>query len=710
MTDEWNKAYAASLQLTTAGRESVRLTNLAVAAVLAHRRELLPPLWDPSAARDVLRESMAQVALSPLPDAYGGQGDWSALAVQAGRVADAIEEAGSFDGWVEATQSADPGRKTKGAYATPTALAVRLVTDAASDLLHRDSPPRVLDPSAGAGALLLSVLALAREADRTRVLDTVHNLHGVELDPDTRELCCLHLWLAAAPERPSLERIAQNVVVGNALTTDWWDVGSQPFDLVVMNPPWESLRHSVEDDDAQRAARAETLDRLSRSGPGADGLPPLYSAQGRGDRNLYKAFLELAPHLLMEGGRLGALIPSAFASDSGMAPLRRRYLDQLSLERWTSFENLRGHFPIDGRFKFGMLIGERSRSGTQSLDVRSFATEARHAASGHIEVTRDDLHRMGGPKMIIPELSSVWEKRTLARSLSCGSPLFEPGSFGRVKYRREVDLTLGRKAGAFHRLDSYADLRPMGDGTFVTSDGQQLVPLVEGRMVGQYDFFQKSWVQGHGRRAQWDSKRRSLSDCRPQFVALPAFARHARIAICDVTSATNTRTVHATWVPPTWPCGNTAPVLTFENDRFARAGLAVLNSLVFDWLARRIVAGLHLNKFYLETMVWPRLSSRSVDRLAAAATALCELDPKYKAIEGWTREGSLSLDEPLGYHEAHVLIEQTVAEGYGISASTLSKVLDPDLSDRRGFWRFFASEPKSRRVAKLLRTPLGQSQ
>ena len=702
MIDEWIKAHEASTRLTPMGRNSVRLTNLAVVAVLAHRRGLLPPLWDPSSARDVLRESLADVALSSPPDTSGTPAEWQELSRRAGVAAAAIEEAGTFDGWVEAAQAADPGRKNKGAYATPASLAARLVTDAAGGLTHPEKTPRVLDPSAGAGALLLSALTLFTGADDGRKLEVVHNLHGVELDPDTRELCCLHLWLAAAPARPSLDRIARNVVVGNALTADWWDVGSRPFDLVVMNPPWESLRHDVDGDDAQREVRAETVARLSRSEPGADGLPPLYTAQGRGDRNLYKAFLELAPHLLAKGGRLGALVPSAFASDSGMAPLRRRYLDQLSLERWTSFENLRGHFPIDGRFKFGILIGERSGSGTRALDVRSFATEARHAASGHIEVTREDLDRMGGPKMIIPELGSVWEKRALARALSHGSPLFEPGPVGRVEYRREVDLTLGRKAGAFRRLESYEGLRPAGDGTFLTPDSEPLVPLVEGRMVGQYDFFQKSWVRGRGRRAEWDSESRPLGACRPQFVAPPAPARPARVAICDVTSATNTRTVHATWVPPTWPCGNTAPVLAFEDDRLARAGLAVLNSMAFDWLARRIVAGLHLNKFYLETMVWPRLSGRAVDRLAAAATALCELDPKYRTAGGWTTEGDPGLARSLDAHGAHVLIERTVAEGYGLDAAALTRVLDPDRSDRRGFWRYFDAEPGARRVARTL--------
>ena len=702
MNTEWTKAHEAAAVLTEGGRPAVRLANLAVAAVVAHGRGLLPPLWAPGVSGEVLREAVEEIALRPLPDLYGGEREWKVLADRAAHAARAYEEAGEDDGWVGASQAADPGRKTKGAYATPTALARRLAVDAIAETGEGGIAPRVVDPSAGSGALLIAALQhLTRGADAARVRDIVHNLHGLEVDTDSREMCCLHLWIAAARGRPSLERIAGNVPVGNALTYDWWDVGSQPFDVVVMNPPWESLRHGVSEGSEDFDIREATSARLREQAPGAEGLPPLFSAQGRGDSNLYKAFLELAPHLLAEGGRLGALIPSAFASDSGMAPLRRRYLEQMALERWTSFENLRGLFPIDGRFKFGLLVGERSKAGTQALDVRSFATEPQHATSGHITLTRENLDQIGGPKMIIPELGSEWEMRTLARALAHGSPLFEPGPFGRVEYRREVDLTLGRAQDLFRRFESYDALEAAGDGTFRTAEGDTLVPLIEGRMVGQYDFYQKSWVSGSGRTAVWAQDARPLSACRPQFVAPPTRSARSRVAICDVTSATNTRTVHAAWVPPTWPCGNTAPVLTFENDRSAMAGLAVLNSMVFDWVARRLVAGLHLNRFYLETMVWPRLTVSEVDGLAGAASALCWANPRFGDEGSWSPVGVAT--PGLGHVDAHVWIERTVANGYGLSPSFMEHILVPNRQDRRGFWRHFDSGLGAHRIAAILR-------
>ena len=44
-----------------------------------------------------------------------------------------------------------------------------------------------------------------------------------------------------------LNQIAKNITLGNALTLDWW-TDQELFDVVLMNPPWESLRHKIESD------------------------------------------------------------------------------------------------------------------------------------------------------------------------------------------------------------------------------------------------------------------------------------------------------------------------------------------------------------------------------------------------------------------------------------------------------------------------------
>lgn len=83
----------------------------------------------------------------------------------------------------------------------------------------------------------------------------------------------------------------------------------------------------------------------------------------------YKAFLELVPHLVREQGRIVALLPGAWSSDLGTRHLRDLYLEFTQIEQWTSLENRRGYFPIDCRYKFGILAARRDPWGTRTLPL-----------------------------------------------------------------------------------------------------------------------------------------------------------------------------------------------------------------------------------------------------------------------------------------------------------------------------------------------------
>ena len=195
---------------------------------------------------------------------------------------------------------------------------------------------------------------------------------------------------------------------------------------LIMNPPWESLRHAVSGPRMKSLSEKRRCARLLTTARAPEGLPRLYSAQGRGDRNLYKAFVELAPHLLCHGGRLVALVPGAWSSDLGTAPLRRMYLRHMSVEQWTSFENLRGYFPIDGRYKFGVLVANRAPAGTVVFRTRGFAADAVDLQSQHVNVDAADLQTLGGPADILPDLVSSKERDLLLRYREHGHPLFSP--------------------------------------------------------------------------------------------------------------------------------------------------------------------------------------------------------------------------------------------------------------------------------------------
>ncbi len=593
-----------------------------------------------------------------------------------------------IDAWIEAFQASDAARKSLGAYATPTAFADVLARETLVPLLKANTRLRIIDPAAGAGSLLLAAYRCLVDNGLDSVT-ALASLYGVELDTAARELCVLLLWASQRGTAVSVEAVARQIVLANAVTYDWW--GKDPFDALLMNPPWESLRQQ-RSDPVQAEIRRSTLARLVSSEPGAPGLPPLFSAQGRGDRNLFKLFAELSPHLLREGGRFGAVLPAAFGSDDGMSQLRSFYLSNLALERWTIFENRGKYFQIDARYKFGLLIGARCSSGTRALEVLSFAIHPQAVQMPHVRLDRAELASIGGADQMIPELVSAAERDGLSRMLEHGLPMFKTRPLGRVRYRREVDLTLGKEAGKFWHVDAAT---PSAAATLLgPSAVSEIVPVLEGRMIGQYDCFQKSWIDGSGRRAQWQPNGdRALNDCRPQYVAHARAQPRVRVAICDVTSATNTRTVLAALVPARYVCGNTAPVLEFETEEEAWAGLAILNSMVFDWQARRIVGGLHLNKFYLARLRWPDLRHEEVSRVAELGAVIAAHHPRGGAAPG-KNSASVSL------LDAMAEVEWLVARGYCLDAPMLRAMLVDDRGDRRGLWRYFAANPLAREVAK----------
>lgn len=678
--------------------DSLRVANLVIAAASRHafaiRRK---SAWDGRAAR----EAVLELALSPLARLSDDIRQWQRVAELARDAAHLGATPEGMHSWAAAYQRTSTTQKALGAYATHNAFASALARITIAPL-QRGRTYRIVDPSVGAGNLLLAAIEqFGRGGTDAELKKFILSLHGVELDARARELCCLLIWLSGARSGVTLNQVAANIRMANALTMDWWS-DQDLFEVLLMNPPWESLRHKVDDD--LGGERAATLARLSFLQPGAPELPPLFSAQGTGDRNLFKAFVELVPHLLVDGGRLGALLPTAFASDAGLTDLRERYLSQFEIARWTSYENRGGYFPIDSRYKFGLLAATRSNVGTKKLSVRGFAVEPDEVDAPHITLHRKDIGLIGRRYHIIPELSQQRELEILRTVLNSGTPLFESGAVGQVVYRREVDLSLGK---ALFQHVSSKTLHNCGDATFIDSRGKRFVPLLEGRSVGAYDCFQKTWVSGSGRTAVWkENADQPLGKCCPQYVIGPISDLPPRVALCDVTASTNTRTVIATRVPKTWRCGNTAPVLEFEGELQAFAGLGILNSMVFDWIARRLTSGLHLNKFILEGFVWPVLDGAAVQEVAHAAWSICVARPRAGLTEAelayppWLAESGRKGRRALKTVAAAAAIEIAVAKGLGLQSKHLASIYDEDRSDRRGFWRFFDSDVNARAVVR----------
>lgn len=242
------------------------------------------------------------------------------------------------------------GRRRSGSHYTPPALAERVVEIALRPLLEQARAPdevlalRVCDPSMGTGAFLVaSCRVLARRlleleqpgkrrhgADdeahaRRRVAERC--LFGVDRDPVAVEIARLSLWLAVGDGSLPLALADNALCVGEALlgpptappraerdAFDWTARFERVlrvrggFDAFVGNPPWVSY--------VGRAAHPLALEL--RDGYGA------YESFA-GYKNLQALFIERSARLLVEGGRLGLLLPSSMSELDGYAPSRRAH-------------------------------------------------------------------------------------------------------------------------------------------------------------------------------------------------------------------------------------------------------------------------------------------------------------------------------------------------------------------------------------------------
>ena len=160
-------------------------------------------------------------------------------------------------------------------------------------------------------------------------------------------------------------------------------------------------------------------------------------------------------------------------------------------------------------------------------------------------------------------------------------------------------------------------------------------PLWKGESLDQYDphgqaarrcpVSAKLWKKVRKPRPGQDSVVAESTKRAERRQAVAVELDRARVAFRDVARSDDSRTVRACLVPPGALLTNKAPYLVFVGgETTAQAAcLGVMNSLPFDWQARRYVE-INLNFFILEALTVPDLSDGDYAEIArAAARAVC---------------------------------------------------------------------------------------
>jgi hypothetical protein len=324
------------------------------------------------------------------------------------------------------------------------------------------------------------------------------------------------------------------------------------FDALIGNPPWDMVRgdsgmHDVRD--ARRRDARQLTAFVRESG--------VYRVASRAHVNRYQLFLERALQLVRDGGRIGLVLPSGIASDSGAAALRRHLFDCAEVDSITGLDNRAGVFPIHRSVRFALLTCTVG-APTRAIACRFGLSRPEHleddpgASHAPIAVTRRLLARLSGDDDLgLPEVATERDLRIVERA-GVHTPWLGSSRGWGVAFGRELNAS-----------DDRGRFRPFRAGS-------RARPVVEGKQI--------------------DPFRVSIGSCRLELRpdgAQPRVANRARLAYRDVASATNRLTLIAAIVPAHAVTTHTLFCLKTPlgiEEQYALCGL--LNSFVANYLVR----------------------------------------------------------------------------------------------------------------------------
>ena len=466
---------------------------------------------------------------------------------------------------------------------------------------------------------------------------------------------------------------------------------SPGFDVVVGNPPWEEVtveelsfyglyrpgiaalpekerrewvgelvreRPELETELSDRQKRAKAYRSALASGD--------YEATGS-DPDLYKYFCQRYEVLLRTAGFIGVVLPrTAFNAKSSIAFRRRLYSESTTHRIDFLVNDKRWIFDTSPRYSIALLVAEnRTPRIEHRLQIAGTAASkhewSRQADEDGVRPEQAAL----GPGLETPLLRSQAEADLLVRIRTGG--LFPHGSGGRWSCFpvRELDETNDKKLwqdggqAALWKGASFRQYDPHGTGSRPCPRSDALLGKVRKPRPGLGSLLAKTLSVAERSRAV----RRDLD--------------RDRIAFHDVARGTDPRTVVAALIPKGVFLTNTAPYLSFPTgDVLARAAcLGIMNSLPFDWQARRFVE-IHVNFFLLEGLYVPSLTDDdNYAQIARAAARLSAVDDRFA---DFARETGVDCGPLLDADRAalHVEIDARVARSWGLGPDDLEVVYE----------------------------------
>ena len=367
-------------------------------------------------------------------------------------------------------------------------------------------------------------------------------------------------------------------------------------------------------------ARAEATSRMARKG----GDYPLLSG---GDTNFNSLFVERARCIIAPGGVVGLLIPSGIATETSSQEFFSQLIEGHAASCYFDFFNKRADGPlffpdVYYRFKFSVLVFS---GGEKTFGQCRFATFVRDIAElkdpSKVFSMGVDHFKHVNPNSRTAPVYRAARDREMATDIYERFPVLVDRSSGPeikawpVKYVRMYDMA--NSSDQFRtakELEEKEGAWPEQGGVWRSNHGTW-VPLYEGKMVQAFDHRASGITtvdanlhrSGQGA-ATTDAQRHDPSHViAPRYFVLDPGDLQVELAIKDVTSTTNARSLISCIIPP-FGAGHTLPILRLEiDDPETRAKaqallVASLNSAIVDFIARTKILSNHASWYILEQL------------------------------------------------------------------------------------------------------------
>ena len=479
------------------------------------------------------------------------------------------------------------------------------------------------------------------------------------------------------------------------------------FDVVTGNPPWNKVKFEMPIflalHDPGIRGLSSGLERDRRAEQLFENKPELlqeiedikqqvekqrqfyrpengYTIQGGGDTDLYMLFSERYASLARKEGFLGVVLPRVAFLNDGSRGFRRWFFKECCPNRIDFVLNNRNWaFDIHPQYSIALVTAQIGVPVDGSIITTGPASNKQEfeecIASDGVQVYLDALGSWTSPPEVAKVKEPTWELPLLPSSehVSVLSKLRSGVRFDELHPPGGHNMEKGYVAGSnvilYRELDS-AQQRAL----FTNPPGAGRVPVLKGQSLHQYE---PDWGEpaGYGMLTEIE---KFLLD---KYTAGPVFLdgyNHGRVAFRRLTRSTDSRTTIACLVPPKTPLTDAIACIAFgsRNDQKEvwkplekTYVLGVLNSITFDWLARRYVETT-FNHFIMYGMSFPKLGDMYWQCIGTLAARLSCVDSRFVefATKAGVECGSLTDAQT---NEVRAKIDALVAHAYSLSTDEL---------------------------------------